>query len=202
MIRATVPRQAKSLRLLVSILIVCNVVGLVLIPAFVVFGPEVLLQYEVDHLLHLLHIRPLPADQVELYVPVWWSVALVLTGWQQIWFQAEWLFHTLFLLVCGGCSLTTLRQARDILDTILSGEPFQTINAACMKRAALCCWVVSAAALVRLLVELGWRKSIVPLCTYNALAIPVFFMAGLLFLVMSALFRQAAELQKDQDLTI
>ena len=37
---------------------------------------------------------------------------------------------------------------------------------------------------------------------YNALFIPVFFMAGLVFMVMSALFRQAAELKEDQDLTI
>ena len=34
------------------------------------------------------------------------------------------------------------------------------------------------------------------------LFVPAFFMAGLLFLVMSALFRQAAELKEDQDLTI
>ena len=45
-------------------------------------------------------------------------------------------------------------------------------------------------------------KNLAPLFTYNALAIPAFFMGGLLFLVMSALFRQAAELKEDQDLTI
>ena len=44
--------------------------------------------------------------------------------------------------------------------------------------------------------------SIGPLFTYNALFVPVFFMAGLLCMVMSALFRQAAELKEDQDLTI
>ena len=38
--------------------------------------------------------------------------------------------------------------------------------------------------------------------TYNTLFIPIFLMGGLLFLVMSALFRQAAELKEDQDLTI
>lgn len=40
------------------------------------------------------------------------------------------------------------------------------------------------------------------LFTYNTLFIPAFFMGGLLFLVMSALFQQAAELKEDQDLTI
>ena len=57
-------------------------------------------------------------------------------------------------------------------------------------------------ALIRCLWELSQLKNLAPLFTYNALAIPVFFMGGLLFLVMSALFRQAAELQEDQDLTI
>ena len=65
----------------------------------------------------------------------------------------------------------------------------------------------------RILLQVDMRKvdyfiigvyycSIGPVLTYNALFVPVFFLAGLLFLVMSALFRQAAELQEDQDLTI
>ncbi|WP_289804203.1 hypothetical protein, partial [Faecalibaculum rodentium] len=40
----------------------------------------------------------------------------------------------------------------------------------------------------------AYYRSIGPLFTYNALFVPVFFMAGLLCMVMSALFRQAAEL--------
>ena len=71
-----------------------------------------------------------------------------------------------------------------------------------MKRAALFCWGISAAALCRFVWEVAALQNMAPLFTYNALAIPVFFMGGLLFLVMSALFRQAAELQEDQDLTI
>ena len=41
-----------------------------------------------------------------------------------------------------------------------------------------------------------------PLVTYNALFVPIFAMAGLLCLVMSALFRQAAEMKSENDLTI
>ena len=44
--------------------------------------------------------------------------------------------------------------------------------------------------------------SIGPVLTYNALFVPVFLLAGLLCMVMSALFRQAAELKADNDLTI
>ena len=68
--------------------------------------------------------------------------------------------------------------------------------------AAVCCFLISAAALLRLAWGLAYYQSIGPLLTYNALFVPIFFMAGLLCLVMSALFRQAAELKEDQDLTI
>ena len=71
-----------------------------------------------------------------------------------------------------------------------------------LKRAALACWVISGGAFVRLVLWLWVERGPAPLFTYNALFIPAFFMAGLLFMVMSALFRQAAELKEDQDLTI
>ena len=38
--------------------------------------------------------------------------------------------------------------------------------------------------------------------TYNALFVPIFLMAGLLCMVMSALFQQAAQLKAESDLTI
>lgn len=62
--------------------------------------------------------------------------------------------------------------------------------------------MISGAALVRLVLWLWSEGNVWPLFTYTALFIPAFFMGGLLFLVMSALFRQAAELKEDQDLTI
>lgn len=67
-----------------------------------------------------------------------------------------------------------------------------------MKQAAVCCWVISGAAVVRVVAEIVALRNVAPLITYNAVAIPIFFMAGLLFLVMSALFGQAAELKEDR----
>ena len=202
MIQTSAQRLAKALRAMVSALMICNIIGFLLIPVIVVLSPEELLQAVLDNLLHLLGIKPLPAEQAELYVPLWWTMAVIFASWQEIWTQSSWMLHTLFLFVCGGCTLIILRQAHDILDTILEGNPFRTVNAVCMKRAAFCCWGISAAALIRLIVELCWVRTIAPVCTYNTLFIPVFLIAGLLFLVMSALFGQAAELQEDQDLTI
>ena len=95
-----------------------------------------------------------------------------------------------------------LWQAKRVLDTILQGNPFQKANAAALKRAAVCCWIISGIALIRLVFWLWSEGNLAPLATYTALFVPAFFMGVLLFLVMSALFRQAAELQEDQDLTI
>ena len=75
-------------------------------------------------------------------------------------------------------------------------------NAKSLKRAAVCCFVISGAALARLIWGFAYYQSIAPLLTYNALFVPIFLMGGLLFMVMSALFRQAAELKAENDLTI
>ena len=109
---------------------------------------------------------------------------------------------SLFFWVCGTCTALILWQARSVLDTILAGNPFQLKNARALNRAAGCCWIISGVALLRLLWWLWHDHSAAPFFTYNALFIPAFLMAGLLFQVMSALFRQAAELKEDQDLTI
>ena len=109
---------------------------------------------------------------------------------------------SLFFWVCGTCTALILWQARSVLDTILAGNPFQLKTARALNRAAVCCWIISGVALLRLLWWLWHDHSAAPFFTYNALFIPAFLMAGLLFQVMSALFRQAAELKEDQDLTI
>lgn len=109
---------------------------------------------------------------------------------------------SLFFWVCGTCTALILWQARSVLDTILGGNPFQLKNARALNRAAVCCWIISGVALLRRLWWLWHDHSAAPFFTYNALFIPAFLMAGLLFQVMSALFRQAAELKEDQDLTI
>ena len=107
-----------------------------------------------------------------------------------------------FFMVCGCCTATVLWQAKRILDTIMSGNPFQEKNARAMHRAATACWIISACAFGRFVWETILVRSFVTIWMYNTLFIPGFFMAGLLFRVMAALFGQAAELKEDQELTI
>ena len=89
-----------------------------------------------------------------------------------------------------------------MLDTILAGTPFSLRNAVSLRRAGLCCLLISGAALLRLVWGLLYYRSPAPLLTYNALFVPIFLMAGLLCQVMSALFRQAEEMKAENDLTI
>ena len=192
-----VQRLAKTLRVLVRIAFVCNLIALFFVPAIVLLSPLELFQFAVDRLLNLLRIVPLGED--DIYIP---TLMLALSCWQMMWLEPTSLPYVGFLLLCGVCSAQMLYQARQVLDTILAGTPFVLKNALALKRAAACCWVIAGAALLRMILELVALKNPAPLITYNAAAIPIFLMGGLLFLVMSALFRQAAELQEDQDLTI
>ena len=192
-----VQRLAKTLRVLVRIAFVCNLIALFFVPAIVLLSPLELFQFAVDRLLNLLRIVPLGED--DIYIP---TLMLVLSCWQMMWLEPTSLPYVGFLLLSGVCSAQMLYQARQVLDTILAGTPFVLKNALALKRAAACCWVIAGAALLRMILELIALKNPAPLITYNAAAIPIFLMGGLLFLVMSALFRQAAELQEDQDLTI
>jgi len=200
--RMTTLRLAKALRFMVTALIVCNMIALVMLPVFVIFTPGEFVQSLVRNLLHILNIKPLPAEQAELYMPGYFVFGLTVVSWQEVWTQAGWIINTLFLFVCGICTMVILRQAHEILDTVLEGDPFRMVNAVCMKRAAVSCWVISGLALGRLVIELFYYRDPAPLFTYNALFIPLFLVGGLLFLVMSALFAQASLLQEDQDLTI
>lgn len=191
--QTSVQKLARVLRVLVIIIFVCNVITLYFVPGLALFRGEIGRLQELTPYQHF------------------WEVPLrVVILCSYCWFPTMWAFAearvslalAVFLLVCGICTANILWQAKQVLDTILKGEPFTLNNAANMKRAAVCCFVISGAALARLIWGLVYYASIRPLLTYNALFVPVFLVGGLLFLVMSALFRQAAELKAENDLTI
>ena len=192
-----VEKLARILKGLVLAAFVCNLIALFFVPCIVLLSPLGLFQQLADRVLHLLHIRPFGED--DIYVPLF---GLALVAWGEIWKSSVHVAYSAFLLLCGGCTAMILNRASRILDTILKTNPFVRANGKAMKQAAVCCWIISGAAMVRVVVEMITLRNVAPLITYNAAAVPVFFMGGLLFLVISALFGQAAELQEDQDLTI
>ncbi|MCI9221906.1 MAG: DUF2975 domain-containing protein [Oscillospiraceae bacterium] len=196
MAQTSVQKLAQVLRVLVIITLVCNILALFLVPmmAFTSSAGEVV-HWGMDELSYLFGLEPVP--------DIYYCFDLVLLlSWAAVWRDAYLAVLTVFLWACGTCTAVILWQAKRVLDTILKGTPFVMDNAKSMRRAAICCFLISGAAFLRLIWGFVTYKSILPLLTYNALFVPIFLMGGLLFLVMSALFRQAAELKAENDLTI
>ena len=185
----SVKKLAKALKMLVTITFACNLLAFFFVPGMAMMkGTEELLK-----LIPYENPFELPVRLLIVFAQAWFWV------WQRGGYE---IVLTLFLLFCGSCTAVILWQARRVLDTVLAGETFTMENAVNMKRAAICCLLISAAAFIRLIWGFTYYRSIRPLLTYNALFVPVFAMGFLLCMVMSALFRQAAEMKAENDLTI
>ena len=191
--RTKVQKLAQVLRVLVIVVFVCNIVALVFVPGAVALfqdgGYETISKVIMD----LPGYEGVGLKSVPLF--------FVMAVWY-VWMDAYTAVLTLFLWACGICTAIILWQGKRVLDTIMKGEPFTLANAANLRRAAVCCFIISGAALARTVWGMVYYQSALPLLTYNALFVPIFAMAGLLCLVMSALFRQAAEMKAENDLTI
>ena len=190
----SVERLAAVLRVLVTIALICNLVILYLVPVAVVSGGTSLPDSVLNYLNGLF--RPGEDDIVAA------AAAASFLAWFWVWKSAYQAMLTLFLVVSGVCTAVILRQARNVLGSILREEPFSLANAMDLRRAAVCRFLISGAALVRVIFNMAYYASLRPLASYNTLFIPLFAMFGLLCLVMSALFRQAADLKAENDLTI
>ena len=180
--KMTVKKLSAVLRVLVLILFACNILALLAVP-----GMTLLIGAE-------------PPDAKSLFL-------LLMRAWMPaywVWMEAT-AYHLvlgLFLLVCGVCTAVILWQAKRVLDSVQKAEPFSFENAANMRRAAVCCFVITGSAFVRLVIRMVMGEGFSAILSYNALFVPVFLVAGLVCMVMSALFRQAAELKAENDLTI
>ena len=132
-----------------------------------------------------------------------WLLAIFLMSWKYVWTADGYtMMLTLFLLFSGVCAAVILWQGRRVLRTILRSEPFSPENAVSLKRAGVCSFLISGAALVRTVSTVFLKGAGAALMSYTALFIPLFAMAGLLFLLMSGLFGQATSMKEENDLTI
>lgn len=195
--QSSVQRLARVLRVMVLIVFVCNIIVLFFVPTLAAMFTENRWDGQAME-------RLLAGESLEFWL------SFTLNSWNPfIWIMAAvggedqyWLVLTVFLLFCGVCTAVILWQGKRVLGTVLKGNPFVMDNAKSLKTAAVCCFLISGAALLRLIWGFATYRNILPLLSYNALFVPIFLMGGLLFMVMSALFRQAAGLKAENDLTI
>lgn len=193
-----VQRLGGVLKVLLTIVFVCNLLVLPLVPMLVntmsqgadsmgILAERAIEALEFHSPVAILQKGAAIAVMSWVYLGEMHPYSLVLTG---------------FLLFCGICTAVLIWQARRVLGQICKEAPFCRENATSMMRGAVCCFLIAGAALVRALWGVIFYQSIRPLLTYNALFCPIFLIAGLLCMVMSALFRQAADLREESDLTI
>lgn len=182
-------RLAGLLKVLVTVVFVCNLAILPFVPGLVGIGAGGGLET-----LRVLTIGV--GTQTTAFLAACWQYLF------RVWRDAYTGVLAGFLLFCGVNTAVILWQARRVLGAIVAGLPFQRSNAESMKRSAVSFGLISLAALCRTVWGFFYYGSIAPLFTYNALFVPVFAMGCLLCLVMSALFGQAAALKEDSDLTI
>ena len=182
---------AKVLTRLVDITLMCNIMALLAVPPLVFF------RFSAENAMTLATLPATFAYDVDDGLGNLFSIYL-----RDVWQEPYTAMLSLFLLFSGLCTAVILLQGRLVLSTVLRGTPFSHENAAALKKASVCGFLISGAALVRLVFSICYYASWRPLATYNALFVPMFAMAGLLGLIMSALFRQAAEMKAENDLTI
>lgn len=184
--KSGVQKLARVLKALVTITFICNLLVLPLVPGVVSYSMNGGMTAFAEFWAYD------PDDALWNFIRRIWTV----------WGVEHAAVLTLFLLFCGCCTAVLLWQGRRVLNTILRADTFTMENAANMRRAAVCSFLISFAALARTVWGFWYYQSLDPLFTYNALFCPIALMGGLLCLVMSALFRQAAELKAENDLTI
>lgn len=188
----SVRKIATVLRILVLLTFICNLLALFLVPGLVYFRSDIARSMDFSRLQAVFNydFDDGLGNLLRIYLT-------------EVWREPYTAALTLFLLFSGVCTAIILLQAIRVLCTIVEKpSPFCAENSVSLRRAAVCCFLISAAALARVIFSVCYYRSPLPLATYNALFVPMFAMGGLLCLVMSALFRQAAELKAENDLTI
>ncbi len=195
--KTSVQKLARVLKVLVTITFVCNLLVLPLVPGLVGIYTSVERWQGLGALAgEMGGTSPLVFRECAAFFAVCWQELF------RVWREPYTGVLAGFLMACGACTAVILWQARRVLVTIKSGNPFQAVNGRSMTTAAVCFFLISAAALVRLVWRIWYFKSLASICSYNALFVPLFAMGGLLCLGMSALFRQAFELKAENGLTI
>lgn len=190
-----IQKIARVLRILVMIVFVCNLLALLLVPGLAALSADGGIDLVAHAVLAALK-QPGYEGQGLTSLPLFMVLA-----WVGVWSETYTILMTVFLWICGISTAIILWQAKRVLDRIMKAEIFSDANAVNLRRAAICCFVISATSLLWAICR-AVLGGIFELFSLSTLFFPVFFLAALLFLVMSALFRQAAELKAENDLTI
>jgi len=189
----SVQKLARVVRVLILIVFACNIIALLLVPGLAAMIADGGIKMVVKA------FQSAAANDGTGFksLPMFFVVSLAWV-WTDLYSGAM----TVYLWVCGVCTAIILWQARGVLGNIIAGRTFSDKNGDRLKVAAVCCFVIAAVALAYVIFGLWVYAGEAVFLTFSCMLIFVFLIAGLICLVMSALFRQAAEMKAEQDLTI
>jgi len=188
--KSSVQKLARVVRVLIIIVFVCNIVALLLVPGLAC----ILAAGGVGRISEVFSALSESAYRIVMtFLNAWWAV----------WMGGVYHYvMVLYLLICGACTAIILWQVKCVLDNIVAGRIFFDENGDRLKVAVVCCFVIAAVALAYVIFGLWVYAGEAVFLTFSCMLIFVFLIAGLICLVMSALFLQAAEMKAEQDLTI
>lgn len=193
--RTSIEKIVNVLRTLVIVVFVCNLLALLLVPGLAALSADGGFEQVAQAVLSALKF-PGYEGQGEIALPLFLVLA-----WAGIWSDVYTVLLAVFLWICGVSTAVILWQAKRVLDGMRRAEIFCVANAIYLRRAAVCCFVISGVSLLWAVCR-AVLGGVVELFSLSTLFFPVFFLTALLFLIMSALFRQAFVLKTDNDLTI
>ena len=107
--------------------------------------------------------------------------------------STDYNFMLAFIIFCGIAALIILWQARHLLSNISKDNPFTKSNSVCLMRAAYGGLLIALAFTVKMFVS---PSALTLLC------LAVFLLFGLFMIVLSELFKQAAQIKEENELTI
>jgi len=189
----SVDKLARVLRVLIIIVFVCNIAALFLVPGLAC----ILAAGGVGRISEVF--SAFSGGEESAY-----RIAMTfLNAWWAVWMGGVYHYvMVLYLLICGVCTAVILWQVRGVLTNIITGRVFFDENGDRLKVAAVCCFIIAAVALAYVIFGLWAYAGEAVFLTFSCMLTFVFLIAGLVCLVMSALFRQAAEMKAENDLTI
>lgn len=134
---------------------------------------------------------------ITLPISLKWYLNLLLTGIGEGYFMTgrseRYNFLLVFLFITGFLALIIVNEIRRIFKTLNRKNPFLMDNALSLKRIAICSFLISLAYVVKIIFYNSFLTVILAM---------VFVIAGFFSIILAEVFRQAAEVKQENDLTI
>jgi hypothetical protein len=150
----------------------------------------------VKRFLDLIYIGGI-AITLTLPISLKWYLDFILSGIGEGYFMTgrreRYYFLLVFLFITGVLALIIVNEIRKIFKTLNKKNPFIMDNAISLKRVAVSSFLISFAYVIKIIFYNSFFTIIIAM---------IFVIAGLFSIILAEVFRQAAVVKQENDLTI